>query len=524
MKALYVEDNAAVREETAALLGMYFDSVDSAQDGEAGLKRFLRHREETGAFYDVVVTDIRMPAMDGLAMSRRVLEHDPEALIIIMSAYNDSAYLMELINLGITHFILKPLQIEQFAMQMKRAVQLIGERKRRETERESLLREQKRSEAESRQKSRFLAHMSHEIRTPLNAVNGFIALLGSMEEDPEKKRYLSLVKAASDSLLGIVGDVLDMSRIEHNVLALEPAAFDPHKALGDAAKLFAANAVNKNMRFQLHCSLPDYALYGDAFRLRQILYHLLSNAVKFTPEDGKICCLMRYKRGQLRLHVKDSGPGIRPEQQALLFAPFTQLNASDETAVEGIGLGLTLVAHLVRLMEGCVSVHSIRGSGTAFHVSVPLVAAQTEVAHSEKRLEKPGNKPLRNRRILVVDDQETNRLFAGIVLSGAGAVIDEAAEGYGAVESVVNHRYDLILLDENMPGMSGTETLKRLRTFWKQAGQESCPVVMVTANALKGDRERFLQAGMDAYLPKPVNPDTLLETVVRAITDRSNAQ
>ena len=235
---LYVEDSEMVRESTCDLLEEYFDNIDIAVNGEEGLQKYKEFYEVHNRFYDIVITDINMPKMNGIEMIEWIFKLHSRANVIVMSAHNESEYLLKLINMGISNFILKPIEISIFQTVLSRTIQSVVNQKKlkhyhtKMKEMNLALRKSnKAAENASEQKSLFLANMSHEIRTPLNAITGFISLLNENETDPEKLKYLQVVKNSSDSLLQIISDILDISKIENGMLEIEAANFDPYEDL-----------------------------------------------------------------------------------------------------------------------------------------------------------------------------------------------------------------------------------------------------------------------------------------------------
>jgi CheY-like chemotaxis protein len=366
-------------------------------------------------------------------------------------------------------------------------------------------------------KSRFLANMSHEIRTPLNAIIGFISLLRDEETDPTKIKYLNIIKNASDSLLQIINDILDFSKIESGKLSIEPTVFDPYKDLIDITDLFRAKAAEKNIDFRVKYNenMPR-AMYADILRIRQIFTNLLSNAIKFTPEGRTVKSVIYYKNGNLVITVKDYGIGISKEKQRQIFQPFMQADGSTARVYGGTGLGLSISLELAKLLGGTLTLKSEEGKGSIFTLTVPVETreADTDTVQDAKEAE---NKPLSG-HVLVAEDYEANRTYVGIILENAGLTYDMANDGLEAVEKFKTGNYDIILMDENMPNMGGTEATQKILEIEKEEGKKHTPVIALTANALQGDKERFLEAGFDDYLSKPVDPATLLTTIRQYIT------
>ncbi len=383
------------------------------------------------------------------------------------------------------------------------------------------------AEQASRSKSEFLANMSHEIRTPLNAINGFISLLKESETDKEKLNYLNIVNNSSSSLLQIINDILDFSKIESGKLIIEELDFDPKKELIGMSDLFKLKAVEKDIRLYVDgCEMLPATLHGDVLRLKQIFSNLLSNAIKFTEDRGTIVCKVAYEEGRLLLDVKDNGIGIPEDKKTAIFESFTQADGSTVRKYGGTGLGLSISANLAKLLGGELKVESQEGVGSRFFFSAPFSSVQ-ESTDSENKVEQvedgestevsvePAEEKAKMLKghTLVVEDNEANQMFIGIVLRNAGLTYDTANNGLEAIEMFKSGKYELILMDENMPKLNGIGATKEILQIERDEGLEHTPIMALTANALVGDRQIFLEAGMDDYLAKPLEPAELLEKI-----------
>lgn len=518
LTVLYVEDSDTVRESTLDMLEEFFSNVDSAKNGEEGLQKYEKHYRDHNQYYDLIITDINMPKMNGIEMSRLVLKQNEDQMILVISAHSESDYLIQLIHMGISNFIPKPIEITLFQKIIFRIITSLQNKKMVKEQYEeiqainlNLLSAKEEAEQASRQKSQFLANMSHEIRTPLNAITGFISLLHEKETDREKIKYLEIIQNSSDSLLQIISDILDISKIESGKLDITPVDFNPYDDLITVAELFQAKATQKGVILKINYNtyMPKM-LYGDALRIKQIISNLLSNAVKFTPKDAAVKCIVWYKDGHLNIRVKDYGVGIPEEKQKYIFESFSQAESSTVREYGGTGLGLTISAKLTEMLGGTLTLSSKEGKGSVFLLSLPIrFGRETE----RNPLNTSDNDLPLDSHILLVDDTETNRMFIGIVLDNAGISYETANNGIEAVEKFQTGKYDLILMDENMPKLNGTGATKAILKIEKEQNLEHIPIISLTANALKGDKERFLEAGMDDYLSKPVDPISLISTL-----------
>ncbi|WP_130537448.1 ATP-binding protein [Thiomicrorhabdus indica] len=358
----------------------------------------------------------------------------------------------------------------------------------------------------TKSKSVFLANMSHEIRTPLNAITGFLGLLKQEETNPEKIKYLTTIEESSHSLVGIINDILDFSKIESNKLEIDKIDFNPHTAFNSVADLFRARCLEKKLKLNVTIAkdIPD-SLHSDPLRIKQVLTNLLSNAVKFTQSHHSIYLDIDYEheKKQLVFSVKDEGIGITPEQKKKIFQPFAQAENDTTRKFGGTGLGLTISRMLVELLDGELSVESELGAGSQFKFRIPASIGKT--VSKQKSIDSVQKSQQRHGKLLLVEDNKTNQLLMSAILKKQGIDFDLAEDGLQAIKAVNRQTYDLVLMDENMPNMSGSEATQKIREMEAQTKSRRLPIVALTANAMKDDRERFLAVGMDDYLNKPLN-------------------
>jgi signal transduction histidine kinase/CheY-like chemotaxis protein len=360
----------------------------------------------------------------------------------------------------------------------------------------------------SEAKSAFLAMMSHELRTPMNGVLGMAHALKLGQLDARQTAQVETLIRAGDSLMAILNDVLDLSKIEAGRLDLETAPFDLRELIERAVELWAEPAASKGLAltFDADASAPAWVL-GDAMRLRQVLMNLLSNAVKFT-ERGEVRVVLRGADGQVQIDVRDTGIGLTDAQQAGLFEAFAQAEASTARRFGGTGLGLAICRKLARNMGGDIEVESRLAEGSTFRLRLPLPQAQEPAAQAAE--EAP--ETLEGLRILVAEDNPTNQTVARTLLEAAGAVIEIADDGAQAVERLASGGFDLVLMDVHMPVMDGVEALRRVRSG--EAGRADIPVIALTADAMADEAQRLIALGFDALEPKPIRPLALMQTIV----------
>jgi PAS domain S-box-containing protein len=363
-------------------------------------------------------------------------------------------------------------------------------------------------------KEQFLANMSHEIRTPINGIVGMANLLGQNPSHEERETYLSAIKHSAENLTVIINDILDLAAIESGKLKFEKIAFNLQDFLPSLISTFTYQAREKGIavEYQIDDKL-NKILMGDPVRLNQILINLISNAVKFT-HNGSIkvnCVCDREVKGicWVRMEVIDTGVGIPDEKLTTIFESFSQADASVTRKYGGTGLGLTIVKQLVELQKGSISVKSKEHVGSVFTVLIPYAIGKpgTISISSPKNARALKTAKTSQLFVLLVEDNDINRLYAKSILKNWNCVTDTAENGLVAVEMIKNQEYDVILMDIQMPVMDGYETTRAVRLM--DAPQGSVPIIALTANATKADVDKCIAAGMDDYLPKPFTPDDL---------------
>jgi signal transduction histidine kinase len=360
-----------------------------------------------------------------------------------------------------------------------------------------------------RAKSEFLANMSHEVRTPINGVLGLAHLLSETDLDRTQRKYVDGIRASADILLNVIGDVLDLSKIEAGRIEVKPVAANLEHVVQKTLSLFRGQAKNRSigMAYHLSASLPDH-VFLDEKLLGQILANLIGNAVKFTTE-GSVTILVRQSEANLRFEVTDTGPGIPEHELEEIFQAFAQ-GTMHEFVHGGTGLGLTISRRLTTLMGGSMGVMSKVGQGTTFWFELPLV-----VANSVAKVESPGlPSTLIGAKVLLVEDNPVNVMVASVTLRNSGCEVALAANGKIGVEMAISGKYDCILMDVRMPVMDGLEATRQIREIEKTTGHH-VPIIALTASALTDDRNECFEAGMDDYLGKPFNLDSLKNTLSR---------
>lgn len=465
--------------------------AESAEEGLAILKEEDIH---------LVLLDVELPRISGINFIEIMKKNQKFIDIpVIALSSNDSPHIVaRLLKHGANDFIKKPYIPEQLILKcdlhVRNYLNVLLLAKRTEQLKQA-----------EKAKSIFLANMSHEIRTPLNAIVGFVDILKEKNLDEESKKYINIISNSSKMLLNILNDILDLSKIEAGKLTIEKVVFNLEEEILLILDLLRLKAIEKHINLKEEfINLPKY-VRNDPTRLKQVIMNLLSNAIKFTPENKNVYAKFEYKDNKLFVSIKDEGIGMSPDQAKKIFEPFKQADDSTTRKYGGTGLGVTISKNIVELLGGELKLKTELNKGSEFYFEIPI-----EVVDNYKE-EKIEIKKEFNSKVLVVEDNKANQMFLEVVLKKLNLEYEIANNGKEAIEKYKDGKFDIVLMDENMPIMNGIEAVKHIRKYEEENNLKHTPIISVTANALQGDRERFLNAGFDDYLAKPIDLNKLKE-------------
>ncbi len=503
---------------------------DFAYNGVQALEKLATQERA----YDMILTDINMPEMDGLTLLVNLKEKHKEQKAVVVSAYGDMENIRTAMNRGAFDFVTKPIDFTDLEITIDKTISeiramRIGKEASAQLEitirqKELAEYEKQRAEQSEKFKQQFLANMSHEIRTPMNSVMGLTNLLIKTNLDEQQRKYLNVIRRSSENLLVIINDILDLSKIEAGKMDFEKISFSIEDALETVYHTLNYKADEKKIEFKtnLKSSVPKI-LIGDPTRLNQVLINIAGNAIKFT-ENGSVTIDVEEvnKQGNLsiiRFSIIDTGIGIAQENIEKIFDSFSQATSDTTRKFGGTGLGLSISKQLVDLQGGKIEVSSVLKVGTTFSITMPFLRGDESDlgAHRHSHDDVKGSE-LKGIKVLLVEDNPFNQMVATDTLTDliGDISIDVAENGRIAVELVKNNIYDIVLMDIQMPELDGFETTRAIRLL--PSPKNEIKIMAMTANVTSEEIAKCFQSGMNDYISKPFESQDLLNKLGKLLS------
>lgn len=479
---------------------------------------------------ELILTDINMPEMTGLELLQNLSELNGSFKAIVCSAYTDIQNIRTAMNQGAFDFITKPIDFTDLETTIAKTFKAIDEShlaKEAFEERDQALEDKERAQASERFKQQFLANMSHEIRTPMNSVIGITNLLLKTELSDQQHKYIAMIQAASEQLMSIINDILDISKIEAGKMTFEKIGFNVRQVIENVNNMLIFKAQERGLALKssIHPDIPE-TIIGDPTRLTQILINLVGNSIKFTHEGFiEVKCDIKYKSNTLcdiEFSVIDTGIGIAQDKLSSIFESFTQANNDTSRRYGGTGLGLTICKQLTELQGGKIGLESKLGIGTRFYFNIPYDLGSSANKPNNQTTEKQRTRLSSETLILLVEDNEFNKIVAEDTLNEQypGIQIDHASNGLEAVEMVQLKDYDLVLMDIQMPEMDGYQATRAIRSMNNE--KSKMRIMAMTANATPEEISKCFESGVNDYISKPFVPDELFQKMEEQVAAKGS--
>lgn len=485
----------------------------------------------------IALVDVQMPDINGFEFVS-LLKSNPKTshimAIMVTAISKEDKYLLQGLESGAVDYLYKPLnpeitiaKVKSFVQQILIQQELIKKNKELEESRMELLKTKEEAIQARKSKEIFLANMSHEIRTPINGIMGIMHMFKSSELSNEQKDWLKRLDNASQSLLLIINDILDLSKIDSGMLKIEYEDFSLTKMIEDIERIFKIKANHKQLDFQIQVekSVPQYIRY-DSLRLQQIISNFISNSLKFT-EKGSIDLIItevekRNNNHRLRFTVKDTGIGIKEGSVDKIFMAFEQADDGITKKFGGTGLGLAIVKRLANLLNGNIGAESVYGEGSSFYFEGWFESSSKEIEDKNKEVPTYNSFPKFNDlRVLVAEDNDLNSFMLAHMLRSWNCEVDIVKNGQLALEKVEHNNYDLILMDTHMPIMSGFEAIKEIKNH-SAPEKHGIPIITISASVLEHEQAAAYRAGADGVIGKPFDPIELYQKIIAVTTKNKN--
>lgn len=485
----------------------------------------------------IALVDVQMPDINGFEFVS-LLKSNPKTshimAIMVTAISKEDKYLLQGLESGAVDYLYKPLnpeitiaKVKSFVQQILIQQELIKKNKELEESRMELLKTKEEAIQARKSKEIFLANMSHEIRTPINGIMGIMHMFKSSELSNEQKDWLKRLDNASQSLLLIINDILDLSKIDSGMLKIEYEDFSLTKMIEDIERIFKIKANHKQLDFQIEVgeSVPQYIRY-DSLRLQQIISNFISNSLKFT-ERGSIDLIItevekKNNNHRLRFTVKDTGIGIKEGSVEKIFMAFEQADDGITKKFGGTGLGLAIVKRLANLLNGNIGAESVYGEGSSFYFEGWFESSTKEIEDKNKEVPTYNSFPKFNdMRVLVAEDNDLNSFMLAHMLRSWNCEVDIVKNGQLALEKVEHNNYDLILMDTHMPIMSGFEAIKEIKNH-SAPEKHGIPIITISASVLEHEQAAAYRAGADGVIGKPFDPIELYQKIIAVTTKNKN--